>query len=891
MGFGLKKDCKRTVILGLIVVFVVIFASLIFADFQEGNPSHSIEKIYGPSFNVSGWINISFDEEPTDSLFSSFFDGSNGNSVNLEELLDKNPAYEHSCIPLDCGKDYSTSSGASSKSFTLNSNESKILGLKISSSQQITSISSFSMKVNSDAVSSTTPQLIIDILDDNETDWRAHKPHGQYNEKNYGCFDEGDVEGTAEITTIQYCQEIFLPAFPQVRIGAEVQEISGGNVNFTMSIDNAVLGYKSCSQNISGSGEISCVISDLKTGQTQDFFVCIRTKNTGDNNKYSVRHEVNNPCGFTGSFKDKYAFDFEIFAQTSLYDAIGNFILNNTEMQNSGSSGMIENEIISYINEKYGGDCSDECVIPIRFISGVDGQEIEVSDISLSYVAGISTTTKNIYDLIEDFPKISSDYQRFFIDKAGFSVPSDLDTYDFSLKLNNQEIFSEEIEVKDVPIIKSLKPRATAAGFPETFIVEVTNANISSCEWDFGDNSTITTSINKVIHIYSRTGTYNLKITVTDVEGFSSSRIFEINVSSPKDLIQSILNKMNSDIQNLKTDIQKQGFFQQTSLNSVLRIQNISSELEILEQRYEEATNESEYMAIVGDLVEIKLPENIFKTKEASSFLFFPEKDFIDMDIVQAIGGGEYEPKRIENYKNAIIAWQQENIDLRVNFAEFSGEYSLDRYDSEIKPVVNIFEIKVDEKKDIVHDYYLIVPELEGIGFNTNMEEADGFFYVNLGDVSGVNFYTTEDVDFEDLPAFVAPPLDKLVVTGPTIPSEEEKKQRVIIFILSLVFLVVAGIIAYVIIYHWYKKKYESYLFKNRNDLYNIVTYVNNSKKRGLNNREIIKNLKKAGWSSEQMRYVMRKYEGKRTGLVELPLIHFMKKVKKENSRQKQGKR
>ncbi len=886
MGFGLKKEHKKIMIFGFVLFFTVAFASLIFAGFQEGNPSHSIEKIYGPSFNVSGWINISFDEEPTDSVFSSFFDGSEGNSVGLEELLEKNPAYEHSCLPLDCGKDYSTINGAGSKSFILNSNESKTLGLKISSSQQVTEISSFSMEINSNASSSSTPQLIIDILDDNETDWRAHKPHQQYNEKNYGCFDEDDVEGTAEITTIEYCQEIFLPAFPQVRIGAELQEISGGNVNFKISINDEY-----CTQNISGSGEISCVISDLKTSQTQDFFVCIETKNTEDNNKYSVRCEVNNPCGFTGPFKGEYAFDFEIFAQTSLYDAIGNFILNNTEISNSVNNDKIEDKIISYIDEKYGGDCSDECVIPIRFISGVDGQEIEVSDISLSYRAGIYTTTKNIYDLIEDFPKISSDYQRFFIDKAGFSVPSDLDTYDFSLKLNNQEIFSEEIEVKDVPIIKSLKPRLTAAGFPETFIVEGKNANISSCEWDFGDNSTITTSINKVIHIYSRTGTYNLKITVTDARGFSSSRIFEINVSSPKDLIQSILNKMNSDIQNLKTDIQKQGLFQQTSLNSVLRIQNISSELEILEQRYEKATNESEYMAIVGALVEIKLPENIFKTKEASSFLFFPEKEYIDMDVVETIGGGMYESRKIENYKNAVLAWQQENIDLRVNFAEFSGEYSLDRYDSEIKPVVNIFEIKVDEKKDIVHDYYLIVPKLQGIGFNTNVEESGDFYYVNLRDVSGLNFYTTGEIDFDNLPAFVAPPIDKLVVTGPAIPSEEEKRKRVTIFILSLVFLVVAGIIAYVIIYYWYKKKYESYLFKNRNDLYNIVTYVNNSKKRGLSNKEIIKNLKKAGWSSEQMRYVMRKYEGKRTGLVELPLVHLMKKVKKENSHQKQGKR
>jgi hypothetical protein len=65
---------------------------------------------------------------------------------------------------------------------------------------------------------------------------------------------------------------------------------------------------------------------------------------------------------------------------------------------------------------------------------------------------------------------------------------------------------------------------------------------------------------------------------------------------------------------------------------------------------------------------------------------------------------------------------------------------------------------------------------------------------------------------------------------------------------------------------------------------------VNNSKKKGLDNKKIIRNLKKAGWSSEQMRYIMRKYEGKRTGMIKLPLVSLIKKVKKENSHQKHRK-
>ena len=883
--FNLWKKSKRLVIFGFIIFLIVLFSSLIFASFQTGTPSHFIDKIYGPSFNISGWVNISFDEESTNSTFFSFFDSSQVGSVNLKDVLDKNPAYTYSCTPLDCEKSYNAINGESSKSFTLSPGGSKIFGLRISSSQPIQSISSFSMGISSNAGVYSAPQLIIDILNDNETDWMANKPDENYREKNYGCFEVNKTEGNAELTTSQYCQRISLHVFPQVKIGSNLQALSGGNVNFTLSISNETSGiYKSCTQQASGSGEISCVIPDLKNNEARDFFVCIRAKNIADNNKYGVKNELDNPCGFTEFFQGDYTYDFEIFAQPSLYGPVGNFVLNNTEMQNSGGSGMIESKILNYISEKYGGDCSSGCIIPIVFKSNTN-QAISISNIRLSYVAGISSTTTTLYDLTEDFAKISSNYQRLFINNIGFSVPSEIETYDFSLKLNSQELFSENIEVKDVPIIKSLTPRSTAMGFPEKFVVDVTSptdVNISGYKWDFGDNSTLTTPVNTAVHIYSAIGTYNLKITVMDSRGFNSSKIFEINVSSAKNLIQSTLNKMNTNLLNLKVEIQNQGLFQQKSLNSVLKIVNMSSQLEELEQKYNQVVNESEYLNILDDLLEIQLPEKIFKTKQANSFLFFPNKNNIDMNIVQFIGGGEYESNKIENYKQAIMAWQLENVELELDFNEFSGEY-----DSNIIPLVNIFEIKIDEKKDIIDDYYLIIPQLENIGFETSVEDEGGFVYVNLKDLSGINFYTTEDVEFSNLPAFVSPALSKLTVSSTPIFSEDEKKQRLIIFILSMAFLVIAGFVAYVIIYQWYKKKYEHYLFKNRNDLYNIVTYVTDSKKRGLDNKEIIKNLKKAGWSSEQMRYVMRKYEGKRTGLIEVPLVRLMKKVKKDDFQHK----
>ena len=83
----------------------------------------------------------------------------------------------------------------------------------------------------------------------------------------------------------------------------------------------------------------------------------------------------------------------------------------------------------------------------------------------------------------------------------------------------------------------------------------------------------------------------------------------------------------------------------------------------------------------------------------------------------------------------------------------------------------------------------------------------------------------------------------------------------------------------------WYKRRYEGFLFKNRNDLYNLAVYVNNAKKRGLNNHEIKERLKKAKWDSEQIGYAMREYEGKGTGVFKIPVTNWSKQLKKDEQK------
>ena len=111
----------------LTIVFVLmLFANIASADFGVGEISHSIEGIYGRLDYIMGWVNISLNNEPTNSVFGD----SRGNSISLINLLNENPSYAYSCNPLDCQTDYGAGTGATTKNFNLNSGESKIFGLK-----------------------------------------------------------------------------------------------------------------------------------------------------------------------------------------------------------------------------------------------------------------------------------------------------------------------------------------------------------------------------------------------------------------------------------------------------------------------------------------------------------------------------------------------------------------------------------------------------------------------------------------------------------------------------------------------------------------------------------------------------------------------------------------
>ena len=864
-----------------IVFALVLFVSLASAGFNIGDESHSIEKIYGKGDYVRGWVNMSFADAASDSLFEYSDD-----SVRLMDLLNENSGYDYTCNPLDCLTDYGTSNGETTKNFNLNAGDSKIFGFKFTGN--VVNINSISFDVKSDAPASCSNQLKIDFLDDRSIEAQNNKTSVDIcSTKNYGCFNDDQSTEEYILSTVPYCQKIEVRESPGFLVGAWIKNVSGSSETLIMELhknDGLSVGTCELPQTTSEGGEVSCEIDYVATDK-EDYYFCVYSSGGGE---YKIRGNSNpsESCGLYGppSYSSSTPGAYEIFVQRKKFDSIGTL-----EITNSLPYGETLNKVVkNYLQEKYGRDmnCSGDCVVPIRFLSQ-ENQAITIENLNVEYekASGIVTQDK-FYDLTGTPAIINSDYQKLYLDNGNFSVPNNLGDYVFSLNFEGAEVFSEEISVEYIPVIEFVRPTVTASAYPTQFVVGIdSSSEITSYDWDFGDNGTARTSKNKTTYTYSSTGNYTLTIDVTDSEGLSASRTFQIKVGLPNEVINNTLKKMQNDVENVKTQILEQDLFSQNSLNSVLNMDFLEQELEDIKTNYQTASSEEEYNSLLTRLLNLNVVKSIARGKSASSISFFPEENNIDVDVLQIIGGGSIEAGKEDNYVDSILIWNHENIETKINFNEFSAEY-----ESSLKPILRVFELTLEEVGDAGANSYLIIEDLEGLSFDKSYleKEESGFVYINLDNFPiTIKFSTTENVDFVNLPAFVSPPISRLSISDDIMTEDEDDVSKWNVFVLIIVFLALAGLITYIVLQQWYKKKYETHLFKNRTELYNMVTYVNNAKKRGLKRGEIASNLKRSGWSSEKVRYVMRKYVGKMTGMFEVPVSNILEKIKKKDDSEK----
>lgn len=887
---------KNGVILELflsLVLVMFIFASLSFISasyqFNSSSISSGISDSYAPNGIISGNINISFSSQPYNTNINGVI-GSSNYQMTLKDFLSKNGLSSpigYTCSTSGCEMDYSAiGTGTSNKDFSLVSGDSRAIGFNLT--DNFDSVNRFNLTVYSNAAGGCSIPLKVDVLDDGNYEWIANKGTGDYScnlDSSMGCYNPSLSISPMELDANQrYCNKIRLSSFPKVRVGASIN--GSGSAKFLMTLigENADFD-NSCTFSASGSGSYSCDINSSSNNDS-DFYACIEYQ-TGS--IYSLsRSSATHACGYINDESNQINESFSIFAKTDKYAPVGFFSL-------SGNS--IEYDISSALENTYGSDCSRGCVIPIKFLSS-QNQTISLSSPSVHYVRAIGGVIEanTLFDLDKQPALLTMGFRNLDISKLGVIVPSKNTTNPiFQLFIDNTKILSKNIRIIDVPVINSISIEKAPAGINTYFHITASGKNITKYVWNFGDNSSVQeTIVPEIYHTYTSIGNYNLNLSVTNNLG-SANKTFLINVVSPVEYIPLMINSTNNKIINLKNSIALFPPFVNVYFKNKFNLEGLQTHIADLQAKYQNAGGSaSEYISVALDLSNISVPDAI-KSIESQSTKFLINKEIVSVGDVASISGETNDSGNDAEIKNQIYAWNFNSFNILVD-EEVYGSFYNEIMDSSVTRI----KITITPKEEVDNVYLIINAKKSEITFadsalasaSRDLGSSTG---VSLGSLSGskvIELLLPSTFNILDSPIYLATKFSLLPqepnpqgcnynkicekALGETSSNCRNDCRPIGMTIFWLVLLLIGFLIVYIILQEWYKRNYESYLFKNKNDLFNLIHFIDNAEKQKITKSDIYKKLQERAWHSEQIDYAYRKYKGLRTGMWEIPIFKFI---------------
>jgi PKD repeat protein len=920
----MKKRAVLSIFLLGIFVISVLGLSGVSAEFSLGEvygngnttEGYYLEPENAPGGVLSGVVNLSLEDLEYDGLFKVKIRG-NGEYIEEEfsvlEILGLNSytnGEDYNCTTSSCGETYvSTGVGYEEIRFNLNDGMSRVFGFNINGADVFLPQDSFLLNIVSDASSSCNNPLFIDLLNDQVNEWAAYNVLDEYCDSNKGYFEDHVTTEYLEITPEdEYCSKISLSATPKVLVGANIKPDTIADVDLIFSIKDEFGGiFEDCSDGCqcevrapNEESQVSCEI-EFSNIKSKEIELCISADSSAG--KYLIKAESNNVQGYTFSGGE---YDFDVFVKKALYDEIGEFELSTSALDEIGFSlsdeDNLEGIIDNYLSDIYSSECSGGCIVPINFSSNIN-QNLNISKVSISYTSGGTKISKKLYDIESSSSIIDMDNQIIDFSRLGINVPMKKGTYDVDFYLNDNEIFKdEEIEVLDIPIVELVYPQKAPALIEVLFKVYFSGSNVSKYVWDFGDNSTtIITSEPYLIHKYPEIGEYKLNITIENSKAEGSSKLFTMTILSPQEFMDGAFQENKNNLNKIKSEIDKLDSWLKNHFYSLLDLDETQIQLNTLETQYQDSGSSIEYVEILQQLEDLNIASGFSVVDQGRVQLLLNPED-INLDVLVGLGAGS---SKKEPYKDGIVEWFIRAMDV---FLE-SNEYKLTIDDLETT-IGSKFKIEVSPKKSL-NDVYLVINQPNtALKFSEthDLKEASGstgIYFSTLG-AKTVEVLLDTQQDLLNPGIYFSPRFSKLTA----IVSDDElgacnnngvcesgigenykncrsdcKPWPWILFWIVIAILI--GFILYIILQEWYKRHYESTLFKNKDELFNLINFIDNAEKQKLSKSQIFSKLKQRKWSYEQLDYAWNKYKGKRTGLWEIPVLKWAEnlKVKKEISK------
>lgn len=889
------------------VVIIFIFASISFvlAGIEFGNQSHFIETNYGSSDLLRGWVNISLTDVSQDELIKGF-----GNNITIFDFLTANgisciSSTSCSCFPIDCEKVYSTiGDGVSSKSYSMTPISNKLIGIKLTG--DISGISDFRFNISTNAPKSCLNPLRIDLLDDGIIDYEITELSDSEEcdiDEPYGCFNEEHSSSSAKVDKT-LCQAIVVPPIKGFKIGAIVE--GSGDATFKMSLDIGADG-DDCQVTTSSGGEISCIVSlfdDLIDYNEATVCISPDASYPGAAASYNIKYEDNETCGFIEETGDSH--DFEIFAKPLKYDPPLKIVIDKDIFLDD--ENYLNQMLSDYISSKYGGECNPNCVIPIRVYSG-SSQLITIKELFADFtVNGLNLNEDEItsfYEIEKSPILLSSDFIKLDLSKSNITTPSEAGEHDLILKIG-EETIEKNISVSTSSNIKAVLPTSAVYLVPVKFKVLLTGSSANlTYDWNFGDNSTMTTKTNEVEHTYTKMGNFQLTLNVSKGSLWTKSKTITVKVQSPYDTINETLKEYDKRLDDITVALNLITSWIREKIAEKAKIQDLKDSITSIEKKYKSypESYDEEHRKLIKELLDLDVPYELGSETVIPTMKFFQKEERLDLTVIEEEYGGSFEVGMDEEYYKAINEWLGQNLDITFE----SKDYHL-YSDSGEELIYTYIKMVLTAKEDIDEFYMLLEGDPDYIYFKPGEdygeEEIEGFGYgmtfeFKAGDIKTIELLYPSIVQVLDPPIFVSPefrelniePINKNECNGDGVCDEGEdwkncgvdcKPIKWILILLGI--LIFVALVIYIVLQEWYKKKYESHLFKNRNELFNLITFMNNATTQSMSKGQIFDMLSKKGWNKEQLTYAWKKLKGYRTGMWEIPLFKSMenKKVKEE---------
>jgi len=843
------------------MLFVLVFAfGFVSASVEVHN--HSVNDSYSPFEIIAGEINLTIVGEEYDELIISNDD----DEISLGDFLNASGNL-FECSPPDCSKDYSSSAGVVDKSFSVPASGNIYLGFVVTGEDVV--VEDLDFKFESDfGVSSRVP---LDINFFEEEDWKFGEFSNEFLEKDYGCYDVTAGSVGPLIGNVRYCEMIRFPDSGAMKVGAIVSGSDALDLDMTVYPDTGTGGSWPCSYD--PGTEDGCVVFP-NVGEifsSGDYQVCVNAKAS---TKYRIYNESEGSnCGFVyTSGSDNSTKDYSVFAQGVKYADAS--LLESADFGN-------EDIIIAankLIEERYEGDCSDGCILPIS-ISGVS-QNARIYDVSLSFTKNLELdSTDKIYDL--DVVPVLVDFDGVVdLSSLGFSVS---ETMDYVVSLGSEELFDVSVDILPAPIISSVFPLNPPAGVPIRFYVNVDYPdNVSLIyEWDFGDGVTEMTSIPYAMHTYAELKNYNLNVEVSAGGDLTSNKDFVVDVISPEVAVNESLVSRRNALDNVISQLAKFPSWYGGPLGKLIDVLSFEAELDRLDRAYVNSFIDSDFVDVAKDLYALDVPVVVAVESFDFPYLIADAED-VDIEPVEIISGA-VSGSVSEDYANPILTWQNENVDGGL----VSKMFSVLSYSGELGGIFRTYSFDVNLKYDS-EAYFVINKPFSELYFK------EGVGARKAGDATVIILAAGSDTSFEfyyegsePVSFFVSPKLSSIVVEANidttcnyNLVCEKENGENpdtcrsdckpIVKAIIYLVLAFLFVFVLYSVLQIWYKRRYEGHLFKDRRQSYNLLMYVTNARARGMNDDRIAAELRKNGWSTERVNYIIKKSVGKRTGLYEI---------------------